>query len=178
MKGSSRKAKRKRSRSSLRAITPTGKRAGEDPHEWYERGLALKKVGQHKEAFVQFSRAAQDTSLTFKAMAQVGICLKSAGQPQEAVAAFRKALQAQAGSSSDVIQVRYLLGRTLENLGRTEDTLEQYRWIRREEPGFKDVTERIERLSSGRSSGRHRVAGNDGGSSWMAQLQRILGTSK
>lgn len=160
------------------SITPTGKRAGEDPHEWYERGLALKKVGQHKEAFVQFSRAAQDTSLTFKAMAQVGICLKSAGQPQEAVAAFRKALQAQAGSSSDVIQVRYLLGRTLENLGRTEDTLEQYRWIRREEPGFKDVTERIERLSSGRSSGRHRVAGNDGGSSWMAQLQRILGTSK
>lgn len=160
------------------AITPTSTRAGEDPHDWYERGLALKKVGQHKEAFVQFSRAAQDTSLTFKAMAQVGICLKSAGQPQEAVAAFRKALQAQAGSPADVIQVRYLLGRTLETLGRTEDTLEQYRWIRREEPGFKDISERIERLSSGRSPGRHRVAGNDEGSSWMAQLQRILGTSK
>jgi len=111
-------------------------------------------------------------------MAQVGICLKSAGQPQEAVTAFRKALQAQASSSVDVIQVRYLLGRTLENLGRAEETLEQYRWIRREDPGYKDVTERIERLSSGSSSGRHGVNSNNEKSSWMTHLQRILGASK
>ncbi len=146
--------------------------------EWYERGLALKKVGLFKEAMQQFSLAAQDASLTFKAMAQVGICLKSASRPEEAVTAFRKALQAQRVSSADTIQVRYLLARTLETLGRIEDTLENYRWIRREDPGFKDVAERIDRLSSRRSTSGKGGDLADDGSSWVSQLQRILGSSK
>ena len=81
-------------------------------------------------------------------------------------------------ASADAIQVRYLLARTLESLGRDDETLEQYRWIRREEPGFKDVAERIERMSSRRSvtaSWRRQPEAN---TSWMAQLQRILGASK
>ena len=145
--------------------------------EWYERGLELKKVGLHKEALQQFSLAAQSSTLTFKALAQVGICLKTGGQPDEAVRAFRKALQAQRTTSADTTQVRYLLARTLESLGRTDEMLEQYRWIRREAPGFKDVAERLERMSSRRASTR----GNDKpreNASWMAQLHRILGASK
>ncbi|MFO0729918.1 MAG: tetratricopeptide repeat protein [Nitrospiraceae bacterium] len=116
--------------------------------------------------------------LTFKAMAQVGICLKSANRPEDAVTAFRKALQAQRGSTPDTIQVRYLLARTLESLGRVEETLENYRWIRREDPGFKDVADRIDRLSSSRrGSAKASSAGADS-ASWMTQLHRILGTSK
>ncbi|MEP7152547.1 MAG: AAA family ATPase [Nitrospira sp.] len=157
--------------------SPVGSPA-QEAAERYERGLALKKIGLYKEALQQFSLAAQDTSLTFKAMAQVGICLKSSGQSEQAVAAFRKALQSQPGASVDAIQVRYLLGRTLESLGRKDDTLEQYRWIRREEPGFKDVTERIERLSARRSPSTRGSGDGSESASWMAHLQRILGASK
>ncbi|MEK6801209.1 MAG: AAA family ATPase [Nitrospirota bacterium] len=160
------------------ASSPSAGSPAQESAEWYERGLALKKIGMYKEALQQFSLAAQDTSLTFKAMAQVGICLKSSGQSEQAVTAFRKALQAKASSSVDVIQVRYLLGRTLENLGRAEETLEQYRWIRREEPDFKDVAERIERLDGRRSPSPRNAEGTGDGSSWVAQLQRILGASK
>ena len=160
------------------ASSPPANPPRQDAAEWYERGLALKKVGMHKEALHQFSLAAQDPSLTFKAMAQVGICLKSAGQPEEAVTAFRKALQAQRTASADTIQVRYLLARTLESLGRSDETLEHYRWIRREAPGFKDVAERIERLSSRRSPSPRGGDSSGEGASWMAQLQRILGASK
>lgn len=160
------------------ASLPAAGSPAQEAAEWYERGLALKKIGIYKEALQQFSLAAQESSFTFKAMAQVGICLKSAGQSEQAVAAFRKALQAKAGSSVDVIQVRYLLGRTLENLGRAEETLEQYRWIRREEPGFKDVTERIERLSARRSPSTRGRGDDSESASWMAHLQRILGASK
>jgi general secretion pathway protein A len=149
-----------------------------DAGEAYERGLALKKVGSHKDALQQFSLAALDAPLTFRAMAQVGICLKSLGQSEEAATAFRKALQAQRGTSADSIQVRYLLARTLESLGRIDDTLEQYRWIRREEPDFKDVAERIERLGDHRSPSPRNAEGTGDGSSWVAQLQRILGASK
>lgn len=153
-------------------------RARQDTNEQYERGLALKKSGAYKEALQSFSLAAQDASLTFRAMAQVGICLKSLAQPEEAVTAFRKALQAKRSPSADTIQVRYLLARTLESLSRTDDALEQYRWIGREDPTFKDIVERIERLGGRRvRSARDEAPGNDG-SSWVTQLQRILGASK
>ena len=94
------------------------------------------------------------------------------------IVAFRKALQAQSVASADTIQVRYLLARTLESLDRTEEALEQYHWIRREDPTFKDVAERIERLSGRRSPSPRDVGKGGEGSSWVAQLQRILGASK
>ncbi|MCW5799233.1 MAG: AAA family ATPase [Nitrospira sp.] len=151
---------------------------GREEQEAYERGLALKKGGLHKEALQQFSIAALNVSLTFKAMAQIGICLRSLGQAEEATIAFQKSLQAQRGTSVDTIQVRYLLARTLESLGRIDDTLEHYRWIRREDPNFKDVAERIERLDSHRVPSSRNAEGTGDGSSWVTQLQRILGASK
>ena len=146
--------------------------------EWYERGLALKKVGLYKEALQQFALSSQDTAFTFKAMAQVGMCLKSAGRPTEAVNAFRKALQTQGMTTPDAIQVRYLLARTLESLGSAEETLEAYRWIRREDPGFKDVAERIERLSSRKTQTAKTATTTETGATWLEQLQRIIGTSR
>jgi len=178
----------KRSRAAASTVSaPAGSlppAASHDPQpnaeasEWYERGLALKKVGLFKEALHQFSLAAQDASLTFKAMAQVGICLKSANRLEEAVTAFRKALRAQRASTPDTIEVRYLLARTLESLGRVDETLENYRWIRREDPGFKDVADRIDRLSSNRRGSAKASSPVGEGGSWMTQLHRILGTSK
>ncbi len=149
-----------------------------DAGEAYERGLALKKVGLHNDALQQFSLAALDASFTFKAMAQVGICLKALGQSEDAATAFRKALQAQRGTSVDTIQVRYLLARTLESSGHIDDALEQYRWIKRDQPDFKDVAERMQRLGDRRPPSSREDAGTGDGSSWVAQLQRILGASK
>ena len=158
--------------------SPASDPVNQEAAECYERGLALKKIGRYKEALQQFTQAAQNSSLTFKAMAQVGICLKSTDQPEQAVTAFRKALQAQHTASADAIQVRYLLARTLESLGRADETLEHYRWIRRENPGFKDVAERLERISSRRAPSSRGNEMPRENASWMAQLQRILGASK
>ena len=157
---------------------PASDPASQEAAEGYERGLALKKIGLHKEALQQFSLAAQNSAYTFKAMAQIGICLKSTDQPEQAIAAFRKALQAQHTASADTIQVRYLLARTLESLGRADETLELYRWIRRENAAYKDVAERIERISSRRAPSSRDTDNHRENGSWMAQLQRILGASK
>jgi hypothetical protein len=69
---------------------------------------------------------------------------------EDAVAAFRNALSAPGGSPKETVQILYVLGRTLESLGRVEETLEAYRWIRREEPDYRDVADRIEWLSTRR----------------------------
>ncbi|TKS59887.1 MAG: hypothetical protein EWM72_01744 [Nitrospira sp.] len=120
------------------------------PAERYERGLALKNAGLHKSAIEQFEMARVDPALTLKAHAQMGLCFKLAGRYEDAVAAFQKALSASAGSSKETVQILYVLGRTLESLGRVAETLEAYRWIRREDPEYRDVAGRIEQLSSRR----------------------------
>lgn len=118
--------------------------------ERYERGLALKKARQHKAARAQFEMAVADPALALKAYAQIGLCAKMIGQLEDAVAAFQQALSAPGGSPKETVQILYVLGRTLESLGRVAETLEAYRWIRREEPNYRDVAERIERLSTRR----------------------------
>jgi tetratricopeptide (TPR) repeat protein len=120
------------------------------PEERYERGLALKQAGLHKAAIDQFEMAAVETALAVKAYAQIGLCYKLAGCYEEAVPAFQKALNMTTASSKETVQILYVLGRTLESLGRVGETLEAYRWIRREDPDYRDVTERIERLSTRR----------------------------
>jgi len=120
------------------------------PAERYERGLALKQAGLHKAAIDQFEMAAVDAALALKAYAQIGLCYKLAGCYEEAVPAFQKALNVTTASSKETVQILYVLGRTLESLGRVAETLEAYRWIRREDPDYRDVTARIARLSTRR----------------------------
>jgi general secretion pathway protein A len=136
-----------------------------DPAERYERGLALKKAGLYKPAVEQFLAAACDQALALKAYAQIGLCYKSAGRNEDAVTAFRQALKASTGSSKETVQILYVLGRTLESLGRIAETLEAYRWIRREDPDYRDVAGRIQQLSSRRSAPRKKSAAGD--ASWV-----------
>jgi tetratricopeptide (TPR) repeat protein len=155
--------------------------SGVSTAERYERGLALKMAGQHKAAIAQFELALTDPSLTLKAHAQIGLCSKTIGRSEDAVTAFRLALSVPGGSPKETVQILYVLGRTLESLGRIGETLEAYRWIRREMPDYRDVTDRIERLSTWRpatigkkssSEELHRT-GN-----FLRSLNDLFGTSK
>lgn len=119
-------------------------------HEAYERGTALKNVGLFKQAAEHFETAAQDPMYKLKGLAQMGLCLKRTGKQDEAVMAFRRALQVPSASSKEQVQILYLLGRTLESLGRIPESLETYRWLRREAPQYRDVATRIELLSTRR----------------------------
>ncbi|NGZ10092.1 MAG: tetratricopeptide repeat protein [Nitrospira sp. LK70] len=118
--------------------------------ERYERGLALKKAGLHKAAIEQLEMVAVDPQWAVKAYAQIGLCHKLSGRYEEAVPALQKALKAKPALPNETVQILYVLGRTLESLGRVAEALEAYRWIRREDAAYRDVAERIERLSSRR----------------------------
>ena len=124
--------------------------AGQDAAEKYERGLALRKAGLFKQAVAEFEQAAAAPAYALKAYAQMGLCYKSTGRYDDAVVAFRKSLKSSPTSTKELVQILYVLGRTLEMLGRTGETLEAYRWIRREDPTYRDVEQRILELSSRR----------------------------
>ena len=141
-----------------------------DSAEWYERGVALRKASLFKQAIQQFEKAANDQTYTLKAQAQIGLCYKSSGRYEDAILAFRKALQSPTSSTKEIVQILYLLGRTLESLGRISETLEAYRWIRREDPGYRDVAERIQQLSGRRPFTNDRKSVFTG--SWMKNMLR------
>jgi tetratricopeptide (TPR) repeat protein len=131
----------------LQALEATASTETPDGHDSYERGTALKNVGLFKQAAEHFEKAAQDPAYALKGFAQMGLSLKKSGKQEEAIATFRRALQVPATSSKEQVQILYLLGRTLESLGRIPEALESYRWLRREAPQYRDVAMRIESLS-------------------------------
>lgn len=122
-----------------------------ETEESYERGLALRKAGLFKPSIEQFEKAAANPAYALKAYAHMGLSFKSCNLYVEAVEAFRNALKSPGASTKDIVQILYVLGRTLESLGRIAEALEAYRWLRREDSLFRDVGERIDSLSAGRT---------------------------
>ena len=148
--------------------------------EHYERGLTLRKAGLFKSAIQELEQAARDRTYALKAYAQIGLCYKSSGHYQEAVLAFRTALKSPQASRKETVQILYVLGRTLESLGRIAETLEAYRWIRREDPDYRDVENRITQLSTKRTPVKRSAVSTQ--RSWVGEViqswQDRLRTSK
>ncbi|MGA6828617.1 PilZ domain-containing protein [Nitrospira sp. NS4] len=115
----------------------------------YDRGLVLKRVQMFPQAIDDFKKAALDPQYAGKAHVQIALCLKAAGRHEEAVMAFRQAVVAPTVSSEEQRHILYHMGQTLELLGRHEESLELYGRIKREDPGFREVAQRITRLNSG-----------------------------
>lgn len=141
----------------------------------YERGLVLKQVQIFDNAIEEFQQAATDPQYTGKAHVQIGHCLRDAGRYEEAVATFRQALTYPPFTSENSVRILYLLGRTLESLGRYAETLEIYRWIIKEDHGFLDVVHRIEDLNSGRDPlGRRQPADRAWVGDMLKSCQELL----
>lgn len=153
-----------------------------DADESYERGLALRKAGLFKPSIEQFEKAAANPAYALKAYAHMGLSYKSCNQYVEAVAAFRSALGSPGATTKDIVQILYVLGRTLESLGRFSETLEAYRWIRREDPGYRDVANRINHLSARRSQSGPQKSATPQSGSWVGDMlkgwQGLLKSSK
>ena len=112
----------------------------------YERELVLKQLQMFDPAIEDFKQAALDPQYAERAHVQMALCLKAVGNDEEAVTAFRKAVASPTLSPEEQRHILYHMGQTLESLGRYAESLEVYGGIRRDDPGFRDVTKRIKRL--------------------------------
>lgn len=140
------------------------------PERWYQRGLALKQAGQFKQAVEHFERAAGDPAYSVKASTQAGLCLKASGRFGDAVQAFRRALQSTTISAQDRLQLRYVLGRTLEALGQTSEAVDTYREILLDAPAFRDTSQRLRLINGHNLLSLHAFPLASG--SWMKGLLR------
>ncbi len=115
----------------------------------YERGRTLKRAQMFDQAREEFQHAARDPQYAGNAHVQIALCLLATGHYDDAVEAFRQALEVGTYSSKEKAHILYLLGKTLEALGRVAEALEAYGWTRKEVPGFQDVAQRIKHLLAG-----------------------------
>lgn len=136
--------------------------------EYYEHGLVLKRVQMFHQAVDDFRKAAVDPHYTGKAHVQIALCLNSAGRHEEAVMAFRQGLATRTFSAEEERHILYHMGQTLESLGRYEECLEVYSWIRKEAPGFGDLAQRMEHLRAGGSGPVPSAQG-----SWQAWMNEL-----
>jgi tetratricopeptide (TPR) repeat protein len=118
--------------------------------ELYERGRMLRMAKMYDRALADFQEALQDPACAGKAQTQVALCFRALGRHQEAAASLRKALESPTLSPNEQLHVLYLLGQTLESLGRYAEALEAYGWVRQANTNFLDVDDRIKQLCGSR----------------------------
>ncbi len=114
--------------------------------ELYERGRNLRRAKLYNQALEDLRRASDDPNYAGQAQTQVGLCLRAMGRHEDAVAAFRYALHQESLSPAEAVYTYYLLGLSLEILGRPAEALEAFNIVRQEDPKFMDVEMRIKRL--------------------------------
>ena len=129
---------------------------------YYQRGMTLRKSQDYIAAIAQFEQAARDPAYHLRAFGQIGLCYRALGLVPQAVAAFRKACTDYSAPRTQSLSVRYLLGRTLEQLGEKPEALEQYRLIFRTDRTFKDTAVRLSSLEGDQT----REASQPGTHSW------------
>jgi tetratricopeptide (TPR) repeat protein len=132
--------------------------------------VAFKEAGAFRQAIAYFEEAEKDGDFFVKARTQIALCLRARGHMTSAVTALQKLWNCGQGTVQERRQVRYLLARTLEVSGRNEEALTHYHALREERSDYRDVSERLCRLSGQTESDM--VASSRRSNSWTKFLSR------
>ena len=116
------------------------------PEQDYRRAMLLKEEGRLKEAVELFHLAAKDKSMWLKTYSQVGLCYVKMKEHHAAIQAFRTALDDPTALQQDILDVLYVLGRSLESVGKAGQALDVYHRITHSTPTFRDVANRVREL--------------------------------
>ncbi len=125
--------------------------AKDDSSTHYDLGIAYKEMGLLDEAINEFSIASSSEEKRVVAMTMIGLCYTEMGQTVKAVESFTNALKFPAISEQEKTSLYYELGRALELGERPQDALTQYKQVYKRDAAFRDVAEKIQRLSQSRS---------------------------
>lgn len=113
---------------------------------YYDRGRALRQAKKYDHALAELQHATDDPNYSGQAHTQVALCLRAMGRHEEAVTALRYALDSSSLSRNESVHVLYLLGQSLESLGRYAEAIEAYNWVRHEDAEFPGVKAKIRHL--------------------------------
>ena len=113
----------------------------------YEYGLRLMRNEQYNEAIPLFQDAQKDPRRKVSSMDKIGYCFFMKGWYADAIDVFNRAIESYEIKDDAIAkELRYNLARAHEAQGENERALDVYRKIAQLDFGYKDVSERVDRL--------------------------------
>lgn len=140
------------------------------PEDDYARAMDLKEQGRLEEAVELFHSAARDKSMWFKAYSQVGWCFVKMKEHHAAIQAFRTALDDPTAPQQDMLDVLYVLGRSLESVGKAGQAVEMYHRINQVAPTYRDVASRLGETQLPRKQSSQKLKSATEQHSWITGL--------
>ena len=115
----------------------------------YDYALCLIKNKRYDEAIPLLQEAQRDPSRKLQAMDETGLCFFLKGWYADAIDIFESALSlCQVQDDQVAKDIRYNLARSCEEDGQTAKALEIYRKLAQLDFGYKDVSQRVNKLRS------------------------------
>lgn len=121
--------------------------AADDGTAHRDLGQAYKEMGLADDAINEFEIAARDPKLEVEVRYQIGMIEIERGNLKQAIAAFQKALNAKVRTPEQETILCFEIGAAYEATRATKDALSYYNRVARRDANYRDVQERIRRLS-------------------------------
>ena len=138
--------------------------ADNDSATHYDLGVAYKEMGLLPDAVGEFETAARDASRECMCFAMIGMIYLEQNQLDRAAEAYVRALSAAQKTVEQEMSLYYDLGNVYEMKGKNQDALYYFQKIARRDPGYRDVSDRIQNLSPAPAPAPHanqRAANDD-----------------
>ncbi len=110
----------------------------------YELGELYFKLGNYIEAGQEFQKAQANPNKRLSAMMFLGLCFARRNMNDLAVRRLQDALKEKVGFDDEKKEILYALGSVFEKMGKTEESMDQYKQIYEVDMGYKDVGAKVD----------------------------------
>ncbi len=121
--------------------------AADDGTAHRDLGQAYKEMGLADDAIGEFEIAARDPKLEVEVRFLIGMIETERGNLKQAIAAYQKALNAKVRTPEQETILCFEIGSAYEAMRMTKDALNYYQRVARRDANYRDVQDRIRRLS-------------------------------
>ena len=119
----------------------------DDAQSHYDLGVAYKEMGLLDDAIREFETAARDVKRECVCESMIGMIEQERGHINEAIEAFQRGLRAPGRTPEQEMVLSFEVAAAYEAKKMNKDALTYYQRVARRDPNYRDVQERIRRLS-------------------------------
>jgi tetratricopeptide (TPR) repeat protein len=112
----------------------------------YDLGIAYMEMGLHAETIEEFKICLANGERERTSHTMIGLSYVAKGDMLPGIEHFKRALASPARDGEQEIDLWFEIGNAYELLKRANDALIWYEKVEEQDPGFRDVAVRIERL--------------------------------
>ena len=110
----------------------------------YDLGVLQLEAGETTLAIQSFQRAQANPHREIASLMQIGRCFAKRGMNDMAANTLQKALEKKEVMDDEKMDLHYQLGYVLDSMGRTEESVDQFKIIYEKDIGYRDVADRVD----------------------------------